>query len=83
MYSDLTVICCECKAYGSLLLFEVGGWLPAWQGQKAITYIEELLYNVRDERERRERERERKKERGRGKTLKFSFTAIPALVELI
>jgi hypothetical protein len=50
--SDLAVMCCEFNAYGSLLLFEVGGWLSAWQGQKANTYVEELLYNASDERER-------------------------------
>jgi len=33
-------------------MFEVGGWLPAWQSQKANTYVEELLYNIR-ERERK------------------------------
>jgi hypothetical protein len=58
LYSDLTAIvllvCFECNVYGSLLLFEVRGWLSAWQGQNANTYVEDLLYNVRDERDREE-----------------------------
>jgi hypothetical protein len=79
LYSDLTakvlLVCFECNVYGSLLLFEVGGWLSAWQGQNANVYVEDLLYNVRDERDR-EREREENHDNSH-------LQRIPALVQEI